>query len=348
VKKSLKTVLRKLAMHTPYSVYKMMLRRKLVGLYYHVVSNKPLPHIQHLYSYKTPEAFEADLIFLKSNYDILPYEQIRGQLSLNKTTRPNSVFLSFDDGYAECFSIVRPLLLKHDIPCTFFITTDFIDNNTMYYENVSSLCINRVKLIDSFQLGELYRKMNDRFGTSIDGTESFVQWILSLGVFESDELDAVCDILDVDTEKYLRDHRPYLTSDEIKRLASDGFTIGAHGKSHARLSVLNNDGMETEIVYSCNIISSLTGRDDVPFAFPYSGDGLDRDFLENVISKYRFINLFFNTGSLRRDRGFIVNRICADKPPFNKDRTSTISHLIRTAYVNQVKSRFSTVAKSLG
>jgi hypothetical protein len=218
----------------------------------------------------------------------------------------------------------------------------------MYYENVASLCINRVNLIDGFQLGGLYREMNDRFGTSIDDTESFVQWILSLGVFKRDELDAVCDILDVDVEKYLGNHRPYLTPDEIKILTSDGFTIGAHGKNHARLSALNNDGMEAEIVDSCNIIRSLTGRDDVPFAFPFSADGLDRDFLEVVISKYRFINLLFSTGSLKRDRGFIVNRICADKPPFHKDQTSTISHLIRTAYVNQVKSKFSTVAKSLG
>ena len=335
-------------MRTPYSVYKMMLRRKLIGFYYHVVSDKPLPHIQHLYAYKTPEVFEADLIFLKRHYDILPYEQIKGQLSLNKTTRPNSVFLSFDDGYAECFSIVRPLLLKHDIPCTFFITTDFIDNNTMYYENIASLCIDRVKSIDSFQLRELYQEMNNRLGISIDDTESYVQWILSLGVFERDALDTICDILDVDIEKYLRNHRPYLTAEEIKLLASDGFTIGAHGKSHARLSVLNNDGMEAEIVDSCNIIRSLTGRDDVPFAFPFSGDGLDRDFLESVTSKYRFINLFFNTGSLKRDRGFIVNRIRADKPPFHKDQMSTIFHLIRAAYVNQVKSTFSTVIKSFG
>jgi len=128
------TIIEKMTRYVPFSVLKFMLRSKVIGLCYHVVSDKPLLHIKHIYPYKTPEMFEDDLVFLKQNYYLLSYEQLLEQYHLSKPLNPNSIFLSFDDGHSECFSIARPLLLKHEIPCMFFITTDFIDNRNMFYK----------------------------------------------------------------------------------------------------------------------------------------------------------------------------------------------------------------------
>jgi len=339
------TIIEKMTRYVPFSVLKFMLRSKVIGLCYHVVSDKPLLHIKHIYPYKTPEMFEDDLVFLKQNYNLLSYEQLLEQYHLSKPLNPNSTFLSFDDGHSECFSIARPLLLKHEIPCMFFITTDFIDNRNMFYKNIASLCIERVKSIDNSERMDFIKEINDCLGTNIESTESFVLWILSLNVTEIDILNKVSYILEIDIEGYLTSHRPYLTSDEIKLLASDGFTIGAHTKKHPQLNLLNNDMIEEETVESCQIIRSLTGNDQIPFAFPFSGDGLDRDFLESVISRHKFIKLLFDTRMLRKDKDFIINRIPADAPSFNEDRTSTVPQLMRAAFATQLKFNIKNMMK---
>ncbi len=304
-------VVKKIAESIPLSAYQFLVRREVIGLYYHVVSDEPLYHIKHTCSYKSSEMFEADLIYLKQTYNLISYEQFIEHYSLKTKIIPNSIILTFDDGFSECISIVRPLLLKHEVPCIFFITTDFVDNRTMFYKNKVSLCIERIR---SFENLDVFSKINSTFEQCVESPESFVQWIKSLNSSDEDIIDEICNILGIDIEQYLITYKPYLTSNEIKLLVSDGFTIGAHSKKHLNLNLLSNEDMEEEIVDSCKIIMDLTQSDHIPFAFPFSSDGIDRHFLESLISKYKFIGLLFDTKGLRKDKDFIINRILADTP----------------------------------
>ncbi|MBD0320412.1 MAG: polysaccharide deacetylase family protein, partial [Gemmatimonadetes bacterium] len=120
----------------PLQLYGRILPRAVVGLCYHVVSERRLPHVANLYPYKSPEQFEADLVYLKRNFRVVSYADV-----VEGRVEPNSVHISFDDGYSECFDVVRPLLLKHGLPCTFFISPPYLDNRRMYSFNKASLAL---------------------------------------------------------------------------------------------------------------------------------------------------------------------------------------------------------------
>src|SRR5512141_2143175 len=45
-------------------------------VYYHVVSDEHLPHIKHLYSYKSRMGFEADIDFLLKTYVPVSLEEL--------------------------------------------------------------------------------------------------------------------------------------------------------------------------------------------------------------------------------------------------------------------------------
>jgi len=279
---------------------------------YHVVSDEYLPHIRNLYAYKSAAQFERDLLSLKRNYHLISYPELIESLAGGKRVGPDSVMLTFDDGYRELFSEIRPLLLKHEIAGTFFVSTGFIDNRNMYYRNKVSLCIEEILQSGRKRKSAQLKEINRVFGQKLKNPKAFARWIKSFQPSEEDRIDRVSSILGIDIRRYLKEQRPYLSSDEVKLLVSDGFTVGAHGRLHHRLGLLGEDEIEEEVIGSCREIMNLTGRDHLPFAFPFTGWDIDSQFLEDLLSKYPFIKMIF--GVRGDNQRFIKDRLWLDRP----------------------------------
>jgi peptidoglycan/xylan/chitin deacetylase (PgdA/CDA1 family) len=257
-------------------------------------------------------------------------------------TRPEGVIESFhryarheqDDGYAECATLARPILLKQGVPATFFVTTDLIDNRTMFHRNKASLCIETARGLPDREASDFLRDLGRRIGRPLIDREAFRRWILGLAPHEQARIDEACAILRIDVPEYLRERRPYLGSDQIRRLVADGFTIGAHARRHVPLGSLGEPAAEDEIVTSCRTIRQLSGRVPGPFAFPHSADGVGRAFLRRVVAAHPFVGRLFDTHQLRRDDAIILNRITADAPPVDP-RSSNLPRLLHEAYLEE-------------
>ena len=328
-----KEIVKRIIKPIPLSVYRFLVKKELMGFVYHTVSAESLYHVKHILPYKSPEMFESDLRHLKKNCNLISSSQLVEYQSLKAEVVPNSIILTFDDGYSECFSVARPLLLKHEIPCVFFITTDFIDNKKMYYRNKISLCIEKISTSANPEISGFFSDINGAFGLSINTPESFLQWIKTLNHSSEDIIDETCFLLGINIKQYLITHKPYLSSEEIKLLSADGFTIGAHSKTHRKLYLLSSEEeIEEEIVSSCKEIMDLTGEDCVPFAFPVSREDIDHDFLKNLISKYPFIDLFYDSGGLKKEKDLIINRVPVDDPSSSTEGKSNIPEILRDAY----------------
>ena len=164
---------------------------------------------------------------------------------------------------------------------------------------------------------------------------TLVLWLLG---FEQDgeaEIDRACEVFAVDPVGYSR-HRPlYLTSDQVRQLAEEGFTLGSHGESHLPCQQKDPAELEREIVASCRTVCDITGQKSVPFAFPYSGEGIDRAFLSGLLERHKFIDLFFDTRGLSRDAPFIINRLNVDSPAGSVDDATNLERLIRSAWARR-------------
>jgi len=276
--------------------------------------------------------FENDLIYLLKNNFVATYEQLTNHLQGSTGLKPNSVVLSFDDGFSECFSVVRPLLLKYEVPCTFFITTDLIDNQKMDNSTKASLLIEKIITSDPAWKEKVFKILSDISGLPICDELDFINWIKRIQFTDGDLINQVCEVLEMDIIEYLRIQKPFMSKTEIQTLASDGFTIGAHSKSHSLFNGLSEKDIEMEIVESCRNIQEITQEECVPFAFPFTGNGVNRKLLHDIRSRNNIVGYFFDTNGIRQHKEEVIDRIWADANVTGDIDKSNLPELINQSY----------------
>lgn len=62
---------------------------------------------------------------------------------------------------------------------------------------------------------------------------------------------------------------PLMTADQIRAWAERGVEFGAHSRTHADLTMVSDEDLETEIQGSCDDLSAIVGRRATAFAYPY-------------------------------------------------------------------------------
>jgi peptidoglycan/xylan/chitin deacetylase (PgdA/CDA1 family) len=102
---------------------------------YHYISDPPANADKYRLDLSvTPESFESQLIYLAENgYQVITLYELYSHLA-NHTPLPDKpVILTFDDGYRDAYEHAFPLLKKYKMTGTFFVVSDFINNQYPAY-----------------------------------------------------------------------------------------------------------------------------------------------------------------------------------------------------------------------
>ena len=119
-----------------------------------------------------------------------------------------------------------------------------------------------------------------------------------------------------------------MTSEQVRQLHADGFTIGSHTSDHPPLGKLDDwNEVRRQVQESCDFVREITRRPRVPFAFPFNGVDLARDTLADLREEVG-IDLMYDTNNFMADRSFIVNRVWCDSPKWATEKRSNLPLLI--------------------
>jgi len=190
----------KLTRVLPLPLLRTVLPGRVFILCYHTVSSRGLPHVRNLYDFKSPHEFEQDLLFFKENCYVASHEEVVAHQDGRGRLPAGSVCITFDEGFSECHDVVRPLLLRHGMPCTFFVCTSSIDNRAMLYRNIISLCIDTVRAMTCEEFGAVTARLGDRYGVRLHNPEQLRKWMLRLTYLERDTVHAICGLLGLDID----------------------------------------------------------------------------------------------------------------------------------------------------
>ncbi|MEA3445573.1 MAG: polysaccharide deacetylase family protein [Bacteroidota bacterium] len=270
--------------------------QKLIMPFYHTVSNGYLPHISALYKPKTSREFENDLDFFLKYYNPVCLDDLKTGVAL-KSKKP-VFFLSFDDGLKESKSIIAPILKRKGIPATFFVNSAFIDNRSLFFRYKTSL------LVDAFQnkkkLKSAKKDICEILNVPNTDNNKIVSAILNLKYHQQKIINELAIILEVDFIEYLKTAQPYLSSEEIKKLQNEGFSIGAHSIDHPEFRFIPLEEQLRQTKESLLFVRQNFMPDILSFSFPFTDYAVEKLFFSKL-KNMDICDLSFACAGLKHD-----------------------------------------------
>lgn len=282
----------------PFRIWRKLANPDIIIPYYHMVSDDEVLHTKHLYPHKSKKQFSDDLDCILKFFSPVSMSDVMKYAHTHKSLLPNALHLTFDDGFREMYDIVAPILLRKGIPATFFINSSFVDNKSLCYQHKASL------LADQTFRNSLAPHKRDGIRKLMPGAnltpEDIKAVMLSIAYRDRFLLDDIAKIMEVDFSDYLSKTKPYLTIEQIEKLLSDGFSIGAHSIDHPFYADLSLEDQIHQTSESASFIKRRFNLSYSVFAFPHSDRNVSQSYF-NTIKKSGLVDVSFGTSGLIAD-----------------------------------------------
>lgn len=95
-------------------------------------------HASHSFRSVSPEMFDAHLVWLREHCEVVTLRELAAGRATSAVTRPR-VAITFDDGYADNYEVAFPLLQKHQLPATFYLTVGYVDRDPAVFDRIRQL-----------------------------------------------------------------------------------------------------------------------------------------------------------------------------------------------------------------
>ncbi len=275
--------------------------------YYHIVSDDKVAHVEHLYEFKNCFQFNNDIdLFLKNYNPIDPAD-----LLSNKYGK-NSFLLSFDDGLQEVYTVVYPILKRHNLKAIFFINPNFIDNNQGLYKHYISILISHLKTINFPQ--PILNVIAQKLSFTYNSVDDFKNELINIKFSDKHKINEVLKIVEIDIARYLKVHTPYITKEQIQEMIDDGFLFGGHTMSHPPLNQLTFSEQKKEIIDSIDWLKDNFNIKYSLFAFPFSDKNVSKKLIDELFRYDPNILLFGNSGLKKDTDERLIQRFSLENP----------------------------------
>ena len=283
--------------------------------FYHIVSDEQVPHVKHLFGYRTIHQFKKDMEFLLRYYHPITIHDILVYARTGDRLPEKSFFLSFDDGLRENYDIIAPILKEMGIPASFFVATAALDNADMIYRHKASLLVDHLVTLQPKNISGA-RSVLAKHG--IQNNDS-AAGVLSVKYKGRDVLDELARSFDLDFNEYLAQKRPYLSTSEIKRLISEGFTVGAHSIDHPFYAELSIEEQLRQTKESVNAVTQVFELNYRTFAFPFGDKGVSKRFFSRVLAEDTVDIVFGSRSAFCNDEyfPFSIQRLIMENQAYN-------------------------------
>lgn len=253
------TLLSEIEAETEFSTYQNNAPFVNVLMYHRVVENIDDPYGIAV----SPKNFREHMAYLKQNFNVLRFND-----DWNDIKEP-SVVVTFDDGYADNFNNALPILEEYGIYATFFVSTENLDTDNLFWWDKLSLLFSACKN-ETVRLGEHEFNCDD-----LKMAHAFLHRLLPK---ERNQFLCEAEQENHTISENISDYRA-LSLQELKQLSNSPLaTIGAHTVTHSSLSCEPKAMQEWEIKESRKQVESIIGREVSVFSYPFG------DYNESTVS----------------------------------------------------------------
>src|SRR5438067_762086 len=260
-------------------------------LLYHRIASLPSDPCRLCVS---PKHFAEHLEVLKKICRVMSLRDLTRALDEGELPH-RAVVITFDDGFADNLQMAKPLLARHDMPATVFVTSGQIGaEREFWWDELDRLLLQPVELPPSITLGvngqhHTFDTSNARHFTAEDArrgrawhayqpNDPHPRYTLFRSILQrlARETPAVQRAVTEQLRKQLgaslqmrRTHR-CMSAGEIRVLEHDGLVeIGAHTVSHPWLAAIPLAEQRREMAQSKAELEEILGKPVTSFAYPH-------------------------------------------------------------------------------
>lgn len=265
------------------------------------------------------QTFEAQCSHLARTYSSVSLTEVAEYVSKGRKLPPHSFVFTVDDGYRDFYLNAYPLLKKYGIPATVFLTTDFLDGKIwQWWDQLRYAIVHSPQgsAVVELEMGEpVEYPLHDQSSRSaaMNGiveklkripNRKRVEFISSLGDLFHVEIPATAPL-----------GLEPMSWDEVRELANNGVTFGAHTRRHPILSrVETEEELKDEVEGSRDRIAKELGKPPSSFCYP---NGREMDVgsrVQEIVKNAGFQCAVSTMNGLNRPgiNPFMMNRLGLD------------------------------------
>jgi peptidoglycan/xylan/chitin deacetylase (PgdA/CDA1 family) len=278
---------------------------------FHHISPTESPFTRGLSVSISPRQFETALRFLARYYTPVRLQDVLSD-SDGRGLPPRAVLVTFDDAYASVPELAAPLCHQIGVPAIFFVNAAYLDNQRLAPDNLVCYVANIMGMETINAAARAVRGTETSELHSL--SEVFRCFFPAISLAEREAfLDTLRQMAGITESHLATAAHLYLTSDQLRDLASFDFEIGNHTYSHVHCRSLSREEFTWELDRNKVELETISRTKVRSFSQPYgSSADVTQDLLEHL--EHSGHKAVFLSES-------VANPRCADR--FHLDRVST-------------------------
>jgi peptidoglycan/xylan/chitin deacetylase (PgdA/CDA1 family) len=233
------------------------------------------------------KAFDAQMRYLATNYRVLPLAEIIKGVRQGQGIAPNTIALTFDDGYKDNYVYAHPILRKYNLPATLFAATSYIGTEKLMWNDKIAMAV-KLTTQQSIMLPGAARSTS--LASVPEKLSALEQIIETLKTLREPEKRLLADeIVRHLLQKSSRVEPQMLSWAELRKLAHEGWEVGSHTENHVILTRVPFSEAKKEISLSGSILERELDRRVRLFAYPNGKSGDYDPSIKNFIEDTGYI-----------------------------------------------------------
>ncbi|MDR1480126.1 MAG: polysaccharide deacetylase family protein [Planctomycetaceae bacterium] len=268
-KEKLKTLLLKSG---AFRLRQMMLPRSVLILAYHSVATDWRKQADYITRGITTDAdiFEDHMRILRQEYNPITLEEVSDGLRGTFSLPPRSIVVTFDDGFADNYSVAAPIMERYGIRGTIYLTVGATLRQELPWFCRTNFLFQRAKN-KNIILTDKKTNRTWHLGDQLENREALVLYCHPCARLSGDELSDYVSGLEswFGFGLDLKEVRGMMTFEQARELRQRGHIIGNHTFSHCNVAHIPRELLQLEMVESNEILERELGEPVEHFSYPH-------------------------------------------------------------------------------
>ena len=237
----------------------------------------------------TPAVFESQMRFFRAHFECVSMQQVIDAVDGRVPLPPNSLMVTFDDGYLDNYAEALPVLQRTGMRAVFFISTDFMRRQKLFWWDRIWMTIQEAQ-VDAAKLDypeELVLPLDgaDARGTAVKRANRIVKDTFGLDLDRFLEgLARACGVTwSTERERALA-AEAIMGWEQVEALRAAGMDVQSHTRSHRVIETLPDDQLAGELAGARADLEEHLHIDVRSIAYPVGRPIADRGNIRKALA----------------------------------------------------------------